>query len=502
MKTHLIGFVMLLTTVVSRVSLAQCPAANGSDLAAGGTFSGNCIVSLGLSSITITGNTVWTSGTLQILGSPGNITIANGASLTINGGTIETVDDGPDLDTEPDGRISVNQGGTLTVASGASAVSYTFMTINGTANIGGTLTLQNGRLAIGSTGSLYIQQNGLVDVNGTGDNVIQGYMNIAGTLETNGDIDVNGGTLEVGSTGVITSTGTDIDLEVYGGGSFTLEYGGTASFNGDVINYDFDGDGCSGSPCPSGGSFDISGTLIVGDDLTITDTTSPESSFTSNGDTGTITVGGNFVDSECPYPEGTYTFCDCSGQSNFSACDTALPIELMQFSGQQKGASIVLQWSTASELNNDFFTIERLTQEDTFENIGEYSGSGTSLRLINYEAFDYNPAPGNNYYRLKQTDFSGAYEYSSIIKVEFQGSKNGVVVFPNPAADNVTVTLCKQKPGAILPISILSSNGVLCIKENAIVDESGNLSKNIQVDHLSPGVYFLKVTGLSAKFIK
>jgi len=220
MKRYTTGVIILFFSLIIIKGLAQCPAADGSDFATGGTFSGNCIVSLGLSSITITGNTVWTSGTLQILGSPGNITIANGASLTINGGAIETVDDGPDADALPDGRIVINDGGTLTVANGASAISYTFMTINGTAYIDGSLTLQNGRLGIGSTGSLYIQQNGLVDVNGTGDNVIQGYVNIAGTLETNGDIDVNGGTLEIGSTGAITSTGTDIDLEVYGGGFF------------------------------------------------------------------------------------------------------------------------------------------------------------------------------------------------------------------------------------------------------------------------------------------
>lgn len=96
-----------------------------------------------------------------------------------------------------------------------------------------------------------------------------------------------------------------------------------------------------------------------------------------------------------------------------------LPIELLSFTGQLKDGKGILKWSTASETNNDYFTLERSMNGIDFEKIGEVQGAGNSTTILDYSFTDENPFSGINYYRLRQTDFDGAFDYSEIIALRF-----------------------------------------------------------------------------------
>jgi hypothetical protein len=121
---------------------------------------------------------------------------------------------------------------------------------------------------------------------------------------------------------------------------------------------------------------------------------------------------------------GNYTFTH-AGMTNLSefalagnAADNPLPIELIAFSAHRIEGQVLLSWSTASETNNDFFTLERSHDTRHAEVIATLPGAGNSNQTLHYHFTDIFPLEGISYYRLKQTDFDGSYEYSPWIVVE------------------------------------------------------------------------------------
>jgi hypothetical protein len=121
---------------------------------------------------------------------------------------------------------------------------------------------------------------------------------------------------------------------------------------------------------------------------------------------------------------------------------TPLPIELLSFEANVNGDQVDLKWVTATELNNDFFTVERSSDGNNWEEVLVTSGAGNSSQIIEYFEIDYTPLRGLSYYRLKQTDFNGAFTYSNIVPVKFEQntSGNGIInLFPSPASPGETV---------------------------------------------------------------
>lgn len=95
-----------------------------------------------------------------------------------------------------------------------------------------------------------------------------------------------------------------------------------------------------------------------------------------------------------------------------------LPIELLYFKGKNENETNILYWSTASEINNDYFTIEKSYDGYIFKDIDYIVGAGHSTHQLYYEYHDSNTQPFITYYRLKQTDYDGKYEYSEIISID------------------------------------------------------------------------------------
>ncbi len=134
----------------------------------------------------------------------------------------------------------------------------------------------------------------------------------------------------------------------------------------------------------------------------------------------------------------------------FSSLVVALPVELISFDGTKKDRQINLNWKTASEINNDGFQVERGIKTAfglEWNRLDFINGNGTTQIVQSYSFIDENPEEGTNYYRLKQMDFDGQYEYSSIIAVEYTSTNGGgsVGIFPNPIKDQLTLTNGKGK---------------------------------------------------------
>ena len=96
---------------------------------------------------------------------------------------------------------------------------------------------------------------------------------------------------------------------------------------------------------------------------------------------------------------------------------SSLPINLISFDGEFSDESVILVWKTATEINNDYFTIEHSEDGINYEQIGTEFGAGNSNTILQYSMIDDNPFEGQTYYRLKQTDYDGKFEVFPAIAV-------------------------------------------------------------------------------------
>jgi len=117
---------------------------------------------------------------------------------------------------------------------------------------------------------------------------------------------------------------------------------------------------------------------------------------------------------------------------------SALPIELVSFNATpDANNTVMLDWITASEKDNDFFSIERSTDGTDWEVLSNTKGAGNSTATLRYNDLDENPIDGLSYYRLKQTDFNGAMSYSDIVAVNRKAAD--FKVYPNPVQGEFTI---------------------------------------------------------------
>ena len=188
--------------------------------------------------------------------------------------------------------------------------------------------------------------------------------------------------------------------------------------------------------------------------------------------------------------DGNLTNLSMSGgcKSNL-ASESILPVELVGFSARLHGGKVALDWSTASEVNNQGFEVQRSTDFHDWTVLGFVPGHGTTDGLSDYFFDDHPLTTGTYYYRLRQMDTDGAFDYSPLRSVEWEGAGRAVSIFPNPANEHVTLSL-PEMPDGSLSAKLFSSVGRqvgLFVLEN---DRS-----RIDLGQLSPGVYFLEIEG-------
>lgn len=119
----------------------------------------------------------------------------------------------------------------------------------------------------------------------------------------------------------------------------------------------------------------------------------------------------------------------------------ALPLELLEFNGRVEDKSVLLNWITTNEVNNSGFEVQKSPNGSDWQNIGFVNGSGTTTETNNYSLADPTPFQGSNYYRLKQIDDDGTFEYSSVVLIGYDVSQSSVEVFPNPAKDIFSIDI-------------------------------------------------------------
>lgn len=176
---------------------------------------------------------------------------------------------------------------------------------------------------------------------------------------------------------------------------------------------------------------------------------------------------------------------------------TTLPIKMSSFTAQCNGDNIKLLWTTAMELNNDYFTIERSSDAINFSTIDKIDGAGNSNENINYEFIDLNPLNGVNYYRIKQTDFNGEFSYSEL-KAMKCNSEIEFSIYPNPFEDQLKVIFSEEIKESIR-ISINDSFGRIVYDK--IVKDISVLEIDLD-DNLRAGTYVLKATFSNKQLIK
>lgn len=213
-------------------------------------------------------------------------------------------------------------------------------------------------------------------------------------------------TVRAGDTLVVTGDGTFAN-----GSTINVEPTGAIIFTGNLTNNN------------NSNNINIDGFLSVGGNF------SGGNGSKING-TGAMNVAGSATTSGSGSIFGSTADCP-TGPCNSSAA-SPLPIEIIYFNATQNEDIIELAWATASEINNDFFSIERSKDAQTWEEVLITKGAGNSNKTINYFEIDNNPKNGLVYYRLKQTDVNGEFSYSNIVPVKFEKTGKDIIVYPNP----------------------------------------------------------------------
>jgi hypothetical protein len=168
-----------------------------------------------------------------------------------------------------------------------------------------------------------------------------------------------------------------------------------------------------------------------------------------------------------------------------------LPVTLVSFEGKSEKNQIKLAWKTASEINNKGFEIERSADARTFEKIGFIDGSGDTKENQFYHFTDLNPIT-MGYYRLKQLDYDGKFEYSKVIAVK--AGKEAINIYPNPAQTELTVT---GAAGNEL-VSVFTSTGKPVAMDAKLSGGKFDVKDLNDVKDLKEGIYTIKI-GDSAK---
>jgi len=168
--------------------------------------------------------------------------------------------------------------------------------------------------------------------------------------------------------------------------------------------------------------------------------------------------------------------------------EVPLPIELLNFIAYIQDNWVNLEWQTASELNNDYFTIEKSKTANNWIIVTTINGAGNSSNMLSYNTTDQTPYSGISYYRLKQTDFDGKYEYSAIRAVNLEQTTTEVIIYPNPTNNQITIQANKQELSHIKIYNTLGQDVTNRIKQ---LSKSDN-KVVIDLNSLTSGLYTVK----------
>lgn len=306
---------------------------------------------------------------------------------------------------------------------------------------------------------------------GSNTNGITGILriNASGWLDGGGTYDI-----DIRSTGVLHLCGilTARDVIFSNGSQVYVCPGGQLTVNGDFQNKNNSNNIIIDGNFTVNGSFTNGNGGVIGGSGVVTITNGP---VTNTGNTLGC-IGYNPCTS---YPCGIV-----------APCATPLPIELLSFTATYQSPNVHLKWITETEINNDFFTIERSDNAVDFRNLMMVDGAGNSTQRLYYSAIDAQPLKGISYYRLKQTDYDGRFSYSETVAVRIK-STNAFSVYPSLLAPNQQGLIISIPENEDAVIRIFDPAGKKVME--SFLNGQGEMNQNgnyfVDLPFLATGVY-------------
>lgn len=188
-----------------------------------------------------------------------------------------------------------------------------------------------------------------------------------------------------------------------------------------------------------------------------------------------------------------------SGPLIFSLNPTKTPVTLLSFTVTAEETANRCAWTTATEKNNDYFIVERSTDQQTFTETGRIPGAGQSTSVRNYTFYDQNPPEEITYYRLKQVDYEGKPTYSYIVSIN-RAQQNGASgsdlqldgIYPNPFHEQFTIRYHLRSEGNV-KFRLFDAKGRLISEKEEFVLSGEQTTSLTQLEQLITGTYMLHV---------
>ena len=217
---------------------------------------------------------------------------------------------------------------------------------------------------------------------------------------------------------------------------------------------------------------DLPGSMIVTSTITIAGSTTPSDDDTYTGSMNIVSVGAGFI-------------IDAM----------ALPVVLAEFNIYEKDCMPVLQWRTESEINNDKFEIQRSMSGISFGTIGEVKGNGTLQNSVEYRYEDATVKMGEEYYyRLKQVDIDGRFDYSDIVsqRVNCNSSFSGFNVYPTLISENNVIKIFSNESSKVIDVRLVNMSGQE-VYSNSKISFLDNDILIIDINQMASGIFFLTI---------
>jgi hypothetical protein len=208
------------------------------------------------------------------------------------------------------------------------------------------------------------------------------------------------------------------------------------------------------------------------------------SSWIDIGGTGTANGTGNITSTTFAGFNRYFTLANSSGGTN------PLPVEFVSFNATGKKGNAYLNWSTASEIDADYFDVQKSKDGKNFYSIGKVKAHGNSTVMSYYNFVDANIGSGVSYYRIKEVDYNGEYILTDIRAVR-QAVIGVVALFPNPVSDGSFSVVMPEDRVGVCHVVLFDNSGRLVYDEQT---SDYNSKFTVNSDQLLPGSYAVKIT--------
>ena len=204
----------------------------------------------------------------------------------------------------------------------------------------------------------------------------------------------------------------------------------------------------------------------------------------------------------------TVTFSDGTSDTDVpKACLTlnetvvcsALPVELLNFDVTKNGHYSQLDWRTSTELNSDYFEIEKAGGDKIFSKVGRVESIGFTTSPTAYQFMDERPYAGTNYYRLKQVDNDGRFEYSPMRSLSFNDRTFNVRAWPNPVEDNLNIEIQGNHEDEPVELKLINAEGRIVLHQKI---DGFQPYTTLDLNGFDPGIYTLMVESDQNHFVQ